>query len=36
MARIDILVRKAPVNPHYGSLEKLTDEVFEQMMVAIS
>src|SRR5215472_5784923 len=31
--RIDILVCNAAVNPHYGSLEKLTDEVFERMMV---
>ena len=29
--RIDILVCNAAVNPHYGSLEKLTDEVFERM-----
>jgi dehydrogenase/reductase SDR family member 4 len=31
--RIDILVCNASINPHYGSLEKLTDEVFERMMV---
>ncbi|MBV9860520.1 MAG: SDR family oxidoreductase [Alphaproteobacteria bacterium] len=31
--RIDVLVCNAAVNPHYGSLEKLTDEVFERMMV---
>src|ERR1700674_137704 len=31
--RIDILVCNAAVNPHYGSLEKLTDEIFERMMV---
>jgi NAD(P)-dependent dehydrogenase (short-subunit alcohol dehydrogenase family) len=31
--KIDILVCNAAVNPHYGSLEKLTDEVFERMMV---
>jgi NAD(P)-dependent dehydrogenase (short-subunit alcohol dehydrogenase family) len=31
--RIDILVCNAAVNPHYGSLDKLTDEVFERMMV---
>jgi dehydrogenase/reductase SDR family member 4 len=31
--RVDILVCNAAVNPHYGSLEKLTDEVFERMMV---
>jgi len=31
--RIDILVCNAAINPHYGSLEKLTDEVFERMMV---
>src|SRR6516164_7333645 len=30
---IDILVCNAAINPHYGSLEKLTDEVFERMMV---
>src|ERR1700739_4246767 len=31
--RIDILVCNAAINPHYGSLEKLSDEVFERMMV---
>jgi NAD(P)-dependent dehydrogenase (short-subunit alcohol dehydrogenase family) len=31
--RIDILVCNAAVNPHYGSLEKLTDELFERMMI---
>jgi NAD(P)-dependent dehydrogenase (short-subunit alcohol dehydrogenase family) len=31
--RIDILVCNAAVNPHYGSLEQLTDEVFERMMI---
>ncbi|MBV8937333.1 MAG: SDR family oxidoreductase [Alphaproteobacteria bacterium] len=31
--RIDILVCNAAINPHYGSLENLTDEVFERMMV---
>src|SRR6516162_6045640 len=31
--RIDILVCNAAVNPHCGSLEKLTDEVFERMMI---
>jgi NAD(P)-dependent dehydrogenase (short-subunit alcohol dehydrogenase family) len=31
--RVDILVCNAAVNPHYGSLEQLTDEVFERMMV---
>src|SRR5271170_1737083 len=30
---VDILVCNAAVNPHYGSLENLTDEVFERMMV---
>jgi NAD(P)-dependent dehydrogenase (short-subunit alcohol dehydrogenase family) len=30
---IDILVCNAAVNPHYGSLDSLTDEVFERMMV---
>jgi dehydrogenase/reductase SDR family member 4 len=30
---IDVLVCNAAVNPHYGSLEKLTDEVFERMMI---
>jgi NAD(P)-dependent dehydrogenase (short-subunit alcohol dehydrogenase family) len=29
---IDILVCNAAINPHYGSLEKLTDQVFERMM----
>jgi NAD(P)-dependent dehydrogenase (short-subunit alcohol dehydrogenase family) len=32
-SRVDILVCNAAVNPHYGSLEQLTDEVFERMMV---
>src|SRR5579871_2754518 len=31
--RVDILVCNAAVNPHYGSLEQLTDAVFERMMV---
>src|ERR1700740_3826249 len=31
--RIDILVCNDAINPHYGSLEQLTDEVFERMMV---
>ena len=31
--RVDVLVCNAAINPHYGSLEKLTDEVFERMMV---
>src|SRR5215468_11635191 len=31
--RVDILVCNAAINPHYGSLEQLTDEVFERMMV---
>ncbi len=31
--RIDILVCNAAVNPHFGSLEGLSDEVFERMMV---
>ena len=31
--RVDILVCNAAINPHYGSLDKLTDEVFERMMV---
>lgn len=31
--RVDVLVCNAAVNPHYGSLDKLTDEVFERMMV---
>ena len=30
---IDILVCNAAVNPHYGSLDKVTDEVFERMML---
>ena len=30
---IDILVCNAAVNPHYGSLDGLTDEMFERMMV---
>ena len=30
---IDILVCNAAVNPHYGSLDSLTDEMFERMMV---
>jgi NAD(P)-dependent dehydrogenase (short-subunit alcohol dehydrogenase family) len=30
---VDILVCNAAVNPHYGSLEQLTDELFERMMV---
>ncbi|HTV90386.1 MAG TPA: SDR family oxidoreductase [Stellaceae bacterium] len=29
---VDILVCNAAINPHYGSLEKLTDQVFERMM----
>jgi NAD(P)-dependent dehydrogenase (short-subunit alcohol dehydrogenase family) len=29
---IDILVCNAAINPHYGSLEVLTDQVFERMM----
>jgi len=29
---IDILVCNAAINPHYGSLEDLTDQVFERMM----
>jgi NAD(P)-dependent dehydrogenase (short-subunit alcohol dehydrogenase family) len=29
---IDILVCNAAINPHYGSLEDLTDHVFERMM----
>jgi dehydrogenase/reductase SDR family member 4 len=32
-SRVDILVCNAAVNPHYGPLETLTDEVFERMMV---
>jgi NAD(P)-dependent dehydrogenase (short-subunit alcohol dehydrogenase family) len=31
--RVDILVCNAAVNPHYGSLDQLTDEMFERMMV---
>lgn len=30
--RIDILVCNAAINPYYGSLEGLTDQVFERMM----
>jgi NAD(P)-dependent dehydrogenase (short-subunit alcohol dehydrogenase family) len=30
--RIDILVCNAAINPHYGPLENLTDQVFERMM----
>jgi len=30
--RVDIVVCNAAVNPHYGSLEDLTDQVFERMM----
>ena len=30
--RIDILVCNAAINPHYGKLEDLTDQVFERMM----
>jgi dehydrogenase/reductase SDR family member 4 len=29
---IDILVCNAAINPHYGPLEELTDQVFERMM----
>lgn len=29
---LDVLVCNAAVNPHYGSLEALTDQVFERMM----
>jgi dehydrogenase/reductase SDR family member 4 len=29
---VDILVCNAAINPHYGSLEALTDQVFERMM----
>ena len=29
---VDILVCNAAINPHYGSLEDLTDQVFERMM----
>jgi NAD(P)-dependent dehydrogenase (short-subunit alcohol dehydrogenase family) len=31
--RVGILVCNAAVNPHYGSLENASDEVFERMMV---
>jgi NAD(P)-dependent dehydrogenase (short-subunit alcohol dehydrogenase family) len=31
--RIDVLVCNAAINPHYGSLENLTDQVFERMAV---
>jgi NAD(P)-dependent dehydrogenase (short-subunit alcohol dehydrogenase family) len=31
--RIDILVCNAAINPHHGSLDSLTDEVFDRMMV---
>jgi NAD(P)-dependent dehydrogenase (short-subunit alcohol dehydrogenase family) len=31
--RVDVLVCNAAVNPHYGSLDRLTDEVFERMTV---
>ena len=31
--RIDVLVCNAAVNPHFGPLDGLTDEVFERMMV---
>ncbi len=31
--RIDILVCNAAVNPYFGSLEGLSDEIFERMMV---
>ena len=30
--QIDILVCNAAINPHYGKLEDLTDQVFERMM----
>lgn len=30
--RIDILVCNAAINPHFGSLETLTDQAFERMM----
>jgi NAD(P)-dependent dehydrogenase (short-subunit alcohol dehydrogenase family) len=30
---VDILVCNAAINPHYGSLEDLTDQVFERMMI---
>src|SRR6185312_3487368 len=29
---VDILVCNAAINPHYGKLEALTDQVFERMM----
>src|SRR5881396_1995162 len=29
---VDILVCKAGINPHYGPLEELNDQVFERMM----
>src|SRR5579872_2329511 len=29
---VDILVCNAAINPHYGPLEELTDQVFERMM----
>src|SRR5580693_5044311 len=29
---VDILVCNAAINPHYGSLEALTDQVFERML----
>src|SRR5579863_5016435 len=29
---VDILVCNAAINPHYGSLEALSDQVFERMM----
>src|SRR5207245_3636742 len=29
---VDILVCNAAINPHYGSLEDLTEQVFERMM----
>lgn len=32
LGSVDILVCNAAINPHYGSLEKLTDQVFERMM----
>jgi NAD(P)-dependent dehydrogenase (short-subunit alcohol dehydrogenase family) len=31
--RVDILVCNAAINPHHGSLDTLSDEVFERMMV---
>ena len=30
--RIDILVCNAAINPHFGSITKVTDEVFDKMM----